>query len=60
MLGDKLPTKIEVVAFSGYKANERDPYFIVNERKLDVRHITGDDEWLMIRVKNWKQGNDRG
>ena len=39
MPGDKLPTKIEVVAFSGYKANERPLYFIVNERKLDVVNI---------------------
>ena len=30
---------IEVVAYSGYKANERPLYFILNNQKLEVRNV---------------------
>ena len=37
------PKKIEVVAYSGYKANERPLYFIMDNRKLEVTNII--DRW---------------
>ena len=38
-----LPKKIQVVAYSGYKANERPLFFVVDNRKLEVRNII--DRW---------------
>jgi len=37
------PVKIEVVAYSGYKANERPLYFVVKEQKLGVVDVV--DRW---------------
>lgn len=37
------PLRIEVVAYSGYKANERPLYFILNENKLGVVEVL--DRW---------------
>ena len=58
MSGDKLPTKIEVVSFSGYKANERPLYLIVNERKLDVVNII--DRWYGVEHDYYKVLADDG
>ena len=33
------PKKITVVAYSGYKANERPLYFFLDDRRLEVRSI---------------------
>jgi hypothetical protein len=38
-----LPQKIEVIAYSGYKANERPLSFTMNNRKLEVTSII--DRW---------------
>lgn len=37
------PVKIEVVAYSGYKANERPLYFVLEQRKLVVVNVM--DRW---------------
>ena len=37
------PKKIEVIAYSGYKANERPLYFVMDNRKLEVTNII--DRW---------------
>jgi hypothetical protein len=37
------PKKIEVVAYSGYKANERPLYFVMDNRKLEVTRMI--DRW---------------
>jgi hypothetical protein len=37
------PQKIEVVAYSGYKANERPLYFVMDNRRLEVTDII--DRW---------------
>lgn len=36
-------TKIEVVAYSGYKANERPMYFIFGMQKMEVKSVL--DRW---------------
>ena len=38
-----IPQKIEVMAYSGYKANERPLSFVLDSRKLEVIHIM--DRW---------------
>jgi len=40
---NSLPKKIEVGAYSGYKANERPLYLIVNDTRLEVKEIL--DRW---------------
>ena len=35
--------KIEVIAYSGYKANERPLYFVLDERKIEVNNVL--DRW---------------
>ena len=37
------PMKIEVVAYSGYKANEKPLYFVFEQKKLDVVDVV--DRW---------------
>jgi hypothetical protein len=37
------PVKIEVVAYSGYKANERPLYFVLEQKKLGVVDVV--DRW---------------
>ncbi|MEJ2723260.1 MAG: hypothetical protein P8175_01190 [Deltaproteobacteria bacterium] len=37
------PKKIQVIAYSGYKANERPLYFIMDGRKLEVTELI--DRW---------------
>ena len=36
--------KIEVIAYSGYRANERPLYFVLEQKKLEVRKVL--DRWL--------------
>jgi len=43
MAGDSLPQKIEVVTYSGYKANEKPIYFNLENRRLNVQDII--DRW---------------
>lgn len=40
------PKKIEVYAYSGYKANERPISFVVDDRKLEVSQII--DRWYGV------------
>ena len=40
---DQTPVKIEVVAYSGYKANERPLYFVLDQKKLGVVDVV--DRW---------------
>ena len=51
-MGNKLPVKIEVTAYSGYRANERPIHFIVNEQKLDVVNII--DRWYGMEHDYYK------
>ena len=43
MNNSSLPQKIEVIAYSGYKANERPLSFILDGRELEVTNIV--DRW---------------
>jgi hypothetical protein len=49
---DSTPKKIEVAAYSGYKANERPISFIVDNRKVGVRDII--DRWYDAEHDNFK------
>jgi hypothetical protein len=40
---DQTPVKIEVAAYSGYKANERPLYFVLDQKKLAVVDVV--DRW---------------
>lgn len=56
-LMDSTPKKIEVVAYSGYKANERPISFIVDNRNVAVRDII--DRWYDVEYDHFKVlGND--
>ncbi|MEW6665605.1 MAG: hypothetical protein AB1512_10360 [Thermodesulfobacteriota bacterium] len=46
MLSDGLPKKIEVTAYSGYKANERPLSFVLDDTTLEVRDII--DRWYGV------------
>lgn len=52
MSGDSLPKKIEVGAYSGYKANERPLYFILDGQKLEVQNII--DRWYGVEHDYYK------
>ena len=43
MSAEPFPVKIEVVAYSGYKANERPLYFVLDERRRKVLNVI--DRW---------------
>ena len=43
MSADSFPKKVEVVAYSGYKANERPLYFVLDEKRLKVSEVL--DRW---------------
>ncbi len=43
MSANNLPKEIEVVAYSGYKANERPLYFLIDSNRLEVEDIV--DRW---------------
>ena len=52
------PKRIEVVAYSGYKANERPISFTVDNREVEVRDIT--DRWYDVEHDNFKVLGDDG
>lgn len=55
---DTFPRKIEVTAYSGYKANERPLYFVLDERKLEVKDII--DRWYGVEHDYYKVVADDG
>lgn len=52
------PKKIEVVAYSGYKANERPTSFTVDNRNVEVRDII--DRWYDAEHDKFKVLGDDG
>ena len=52
MKPDELPRKIEVTAYSGYKANERPLSFTFDDRTLEVRDII--DRWYGVEHDYFK------
>jgi len=48
----EFPKKIEVVAYSGYKANERPLYFLLDEKRLKVENII--DRWYGVEHDYFK------
>lgn len=52
MIENELPRKVEVAAYSGYKADERPLSFRVDERKLDVLEIM--DRWYGVEHDYYK------
>ena len=55
---DSTPKKIEVVAYSGYKANERPISFIVDNRRVEVRDII--HRWYDVEHDRYKILGDDG
>jgi hypothetical protein len=53
-----LPKKIEVVGYSGYKANERPLYFVLDEERLHVQNII--DRWYGVEHDYFKVMADDG
>ncbi len=49
---DHLPKKIEVTAYSGYKANERPLSFAVEGERLEVKEII--DRWYGVESDYFK------
>ena len=58
MSEEMLPRKIDVVAYSGYKANERPLYFLMDNRKLGVTNII--DRWYGVEHDYFKVLADDG
>ena len=54
----EFPKKIKVVAYSGYKANERPLYFVLNRERLHVREVI--DKWYGVDHDYFKVGADDG
>jgi len=54
----EFPKKIEVVAYSGYKANERPLYFVLDEEKLEVKNTI--DKWYGVEHDYFKVLADDG
>lgn len=52
MGGTVSPVKIEVVAYSGYKANERPLYFVLEQKKLAVVDVL--DRWYGVEHDDFK------
>lgn len=46
MYSNQLPKKVEVIAYSGYKANERPLFFFLEQTRLEVRDII--DRWYGV------------
>lgn len=55
---NSLPKKIEVVAYSGYKANERPLYFILDQKRLEVQNVI--DRWYGVEHDYFKVLADDG
>ncbi|MGD2124972.1 MAG: hypothetical protein PVG99_02760 [Desulfobacteraceae bacterium] len=58
MSEQKLAKKIEVVAYSGYKANERPLYFVLDNKKREVAEII--DRWYGVEHDYFKILADDG
>ena len=54
----EFPKKIEVVAYSGYKANERPLYLLVGEQRLEVKNTL--DTWYGVEHDYFKVLADDG
>ena len=54
----EFPKKIEVVAYSGYKANERPLYFVLDGERLHVREVI--DKWYGVDHDYFKVEADDG
>lgn len=52
MSAEQFPKKIEVVAYSGYKANERPLSFVLDERNVRVSQVI--DRWYGIEHDYFK------
>ncbi len=48
----EFPRKIEVVAYSGYKANERPLYLVLDEQRLEVKKTL--DTWYGVEHDYFK------
>ena len=54
---DNLPVHIEVIAYSGYKANERPLSFVYQERRIEVEAVI--DRWYGVEHDYFKiRAND--
>jgi len=49
---DNLPMKIEVIAYSGYKANERPLHFVLDGQKIEVESVI--DRWYGVEHDYFK------
>lgn len=58
MDGDPFPKKIEVVAYAGYKANERPLHFTLDRGKIEVRETI--DRWYGVEYDYFKVLGDDG
>jgi hypothetical protein len=56
--GAVFPAKIEVAAYSGYKANERPLYFVLEQKKLRVVNVV--DRWYGVEHDYFKVLADDG
>ena len=54
----EFPKKIEVVAYSGYKANERPLYLVLDEQRLEVKNTL--DTWYGVEHDYFKVLADDG
>lgn len=54
----EFPKKIEVVAYSGYKANERPLSLVLNEQRLEVKRTL--DTWYGVEHDYFKVLADDG
>ena len=54
----EFPVKIEVVAYSGYKANERPLYFVFEQQKHSVADVL--DRWYGVESDYFKVLADDG
>ena len=58
MSHDDLPKKIEVVSYSGYKANERPLYFILDGQRFQVLDVI--DRWYGLEYDYFKVSAEDG
>jgi hypothetical protein len=52
MRPDELPRKIQVTAYSGYKANERPLSFVLDDKRLEVKDLV--DRWYGVEHDYFK------
>jgi hypothetical protein len=55
---DRQDIKIEVIAYSGYKANERPMYFVLGLKKMEVKSVV--DRWYGPEHDYFKVLSDNG